>query len=336
MGKMKETIAVLGAGTWGAALTHLLSANGHAVHVWDIDDNLLSYLQKKGRHPVLEKFLVNPRTVKIKRDLPEAMEGCGCIFTVIPAQFYPDLWKKIDSFLKPGVVVVNCSKGILVESRQLICQSFQEICAGTVEKGYVAVSGPSFAVEVVEELPTALVAASANLDSAKEIQDLLSNHWLRVYTNQDVLGVEIAGAVKNVIAIASGICQGIGFGNNTKAALLTRGIAEISRLGARMGARPATFYGLAGIGDLILTGMSEQSRNYRLGKLLGDGLRLEKAMKVINQTVEGIETVKASRFLAEKYEVEMPIVEKVYQTLFEGMSPAKAVQDLITRDLKSE
>jgi glycerol-3-phosphate dehydrogenase (NAD(P)+) len=329
-------MTVLGAGSWGAALAFLLSSNGHAVTLWDRDGELLSSLAKGASHPAFRETSFSRLSIRFAATLEEAVKEAECVFTVIPAQNYRALWEKLIPVLSGSTMLVNCSKGIDVSTKRCIHQLLTQVHPGFPMERYTVLSGPSFAAEVMKKIPTAVALAGSDGERTRLIQQWLCNEWFRVYTNDDVLGVELAGAVKNVIAIASGICSGIGYGVNTAAALIVRGNAEIQRLGKALGACPFTFQGLAGIGDLILTATSSQSRNYSLGRMIGGGSTLEEAKRTIRTVVEGVETVKSARALAEANGVEMPIVRKVSQVLFEGLSPRNAVNALMLREPKSE
>ncbi len=317
-------------------MAYVLSNNGHNVKLWDAYPEILQEIQSTYKHKNLPGLSINESTFTFVYSLPEAFDESDFIITVIPSQIYKHFWKSIKSYLKPHQILVNCSKGIDVENTKFIIDLLKEAIPEYNLHQYAVLSGPSYATEVIKKIPTAIVAASSGIETAKKVQHLFGNNWFRVYTNTDVIGVELAGAVKNVIAIASGISRGIGYGINTSAALITRGNAEIVRLGISLGANIETFFGLAGIGDLMLTALSDQSRNFSFGKLLGQGLSFDEAKKSIKTVIEGIDTVKSAKSLAKKQGVEMPIVETVYKVLFEKLHPLEAVKELMTRDLKSE
>ncbi|MBN2143201.1 MAG: NAD(P)-dependent glycerol-3-phosphate dehydrogenase [Candidatus Aureabacteria bacterium] len=333
---MANKIAILGSGSWGTALGSLLKGNGHPVALWDYYPQVLDYIRKNGHPKFLPNLTMTADEFQFCYDIKDALAASDYIITAIPTQNYHLLFAEIGQSLPKDTKIINCSKGIDVKTKHLIYQMFQEELQCFHKDNYAVLSGPSYAEEVVKQIPTAIVVASHNPILALEIQKLLCNSWFRVYSNGDVLGVELSGAVKNIIAIASGICDGIGYGVNTRAALITRGNAEIMRLGKAMGAKSDTFMGLAGIGDLMLTAMSDLSRNYRLGFMIGTGKKMEDALNEIGMVVEGVETVKSTKQLAKQYGIEMPIVDKVFQTLFEDLSPHHAVIELMTRDLKSE
>lgn len=333
---MKKNLSVLGAGSWGTALAYVLSNNGHNVKLWDAYPEILHQIQSTHKHKNLPDLSIDDNTFTFVYSLPEAFEDSDFIITVIPSQIYKHFWKSIKPYVKPHQILVNCSKGIDVENTKFIIDLLSEAIPEYNLHQYAVLSGPSYATEVIKKIPTAIVAASSSIETAKKVQHLFGNNWFRVYTNTDVMGVELAGAVKNVIAIASGISRGIGYGINTSAALITRGNAEIVRLGISLGANIETFFGLAGIGDLMLTALSDQSRNFSFGKLLGQGLSFDEAKNSIKTVIEGIDTVKSAKSLAKKQGVEMPIVDTVYKVLFEKLPPLEAVKELMNRDLKSE
>lgn len=333
---MKKKLSVLGAGNWGTALAWVLYNNGHKVKLWDAYPEILQQMQTTHRHKNLPDFSIDENTFTFTYSLQEAFEESDFIVTVIPSQIYKHFWKTIRPYVKPHQILINCSKGIDVENTKFIIDLLKESIPEYNINQYAVLSGPSYATEVIKRIPTAVVGASSDIGTAQKVQNLFGNNWFRVYTNTDVIGVELAGAVKNVIAIASGIARGIGYGVNTSAALITRGNAEIVRLGVSLGANIETFFGLAGIGDLMLTALSDQSRNFSFGKLLGQGLSFDEAKNRIKTVIEGIDTVKSAKSLALKQGVEMPIVETVHRVLFEKLSPLDAVKELMNRDLKAE
>jgi glycerol-3-phosphate dehydrogenase (NAD(P)+) len=325
---MSKRVVVLGAGAWGQVLAHLLKNNGHQVLLWSykpFSENSIKVFQQ-----------AQIQTSESLEQVFQDVETLDCVVTAVPAQTYFDLYKILGKFNLVKVPMINTSKGIDVKTGLLLSELLHVSIPNFPMENYTLLSGPSFAEEVFRKMPTAVVAASISEDRAKECQMLFGNAWFRVYTNTDLLGVELAGAIKNVIAIASGICEGLGLGLNTRSALLIRGNTEIVRLGKTLGAKVETFYGLAGMGDLILTAMSSMSRNFSFGHSIGKGLDKKEAFLKIGGVVEGVETVKSVKKMAQKYQVEMPIVDVVYSTLFENMSPQVAVQNLMGRDLKSE
>ena len=322
---MTKQVAVLGAGAWGQALARLLKGNGHNVSLW-------------GHKPFTEEIAraFQQAGIQVFESLKPALQGVHCVVTSVPAQTYFELYSVLKKQLPREARVINTSKGIDVKTGKRLSELLHALIPDFPMENYSILSGPSFSEEVANQMPTAIVAASTSLKCAKETQALFGNSWFRVYTNTDLTGVELAGAIKNVIAIASGICDGLGLGLNARAALVTRGNAEIVRLGKIMGAKTETFYGLAGIGDLIVTAMSPMSRNFSFGQGIGKGLTKKEALSKAGGVVEGLETVKSVKKLALDHKTEMPIVDGVYATLFEDMPPSAAVQNLMGRDPKSE
>jgi len=326
-------ISVLGAGTWGTALAILLANNGHNVILW-------SKLQKEVDALRADRTIIKnlpgafiPESVEITSDLNYACDNPDILVFAVASPFVRSTAKEAASLLKKGQIIVNVAKGI--EETTLF--TLTDIIQDEIKDAEVTVlSGPSHAEEVSRGIPTTCVVGAANKTTAIMIQDAFMTENFRVYTNPDIIGIELGGSLKNVIALAAGISDGLGFGDNTKAALMTRGIAEISRLGLKMGGRPETFSGLSGVGDLIVTCSSLHSRNRNAGYYIGQGMSVSEAMEKVAQTVEGVYSAKAALALAKKYEVEMPIVEQINLILFENKSPKDAVADLLLRDKTKE
>ena len=326
-------IGVLGAGTWGTALSILLSDNGHDVTLW-------TKLEKEAK--ALEESRDNlknlpgaklPEDVKITLDLKEVCTDKDLIVMAVASPYVRATAKEASPYIKEGQIIVNVSKGI--EEKTLL--TLADVIREEIPQADIAVmSGPSHAEEVSRRIPTTIVVGSFSKKTAQFIQDIFMNEVFRVYTSPDMIGIELGAALKNVIALAAGIIDGLGMGDNTKAALMTRGIAEISRLGIKMGGCMETFAGLSGIGDLFVTCTSRHSRNRQAGYLIGKGLTLDEVIKEVNQVVEGVNTAKAALALAKKYDVEMPIVEQINLVLFEGKSPLDAATDLLVRDKRPE
>lgn len=330
---MSMNIGVVGSGSWGTALAVMLAKKGYHVNLW-------SWLEEESRRIAEARenieFLPGisiPENVSYTWDLEKCVQDVEVIVTAVPSHAVRATAQKLSPFVKENQILVNVSKGLeegsLLRLSQVIEQEISNI-------DIAVMSGPSHAEEVARDIPTTNVVASSKRKIAQYIQDIFMNPKFRVYTNPDVVGVELGGALKNVIALAAGICDGLSFGDNTKAALMTRGIAEISRLGTAMGARPETFSGLSGIGDLIVTCTSMHSRNRRAGILIGKGKTLEQALKEVHMVVEGVNTTRAAYQLAQRYEVEMPIVNQAYQVLFEHKEPQEAVVDLMMRSKTHE
>ncbi len=325
---MMKQVVILGAGAWGQALAHLLKNNGHPILLWSYKP----FSENKAK--IFQQAQI--RTSESLKQALQGTEGVDCVITSVPAQTYFDLYSALKKYCPRETHIINTSKGIDVKTGLLLSELLHLSIPDFPMENYSVLSGPSFSEEVSRQMPTAVVASSLSRNRAKECQALFGNSWFRVYTNTDILGVELAGAIKNVIAIASGICDGLGLGFNSRAALVVRGNAEIVRLGKIMGAKTETFYGLAGMGDLILTAMSPMSRNFLFGHWIGKGFTQKETLLKIDGIVEGVETVKAVKKMAQKYRAEMPIVDAVYATLFENMPPHTAVRNLMGRDLKSE
>lgn len=326
------SIGVIGSGTWGTALAILLYGNGHQVEVWSAIDAEVEALNKNRRHPNL-KDVVIPDGIVITGDLKKAMEEKDLLVLSVPSVFVRETAKKMRPWLKEGQIVVNVAKGIEEGTLLTLTQIIEEELPGAE---VAALSGPSHAEEVSRGLPTTCVAGSHKRAVAEKIQSLFMSPVFRVYTSPDLLGIELGGALKNVIALAAGVADGLGYGDNTKAALITRGIAEIARLGVAMGGKVETFAGLTGIGDLIVTCASMHSRNRRAGILIGKGYTMDEAMKEVKMVVEGVYSAKAALELSEKYHISMPIVEQVNAVLFDGVSAKEAVSELMLRDKRME
>lgn len=325
-------VGVIGSGTWGTALAILLHGNGHQVALWSALDDEAQRLDQTRVHPNLPKVRI-PQEIQVTTDLEKAMGSKDMLVLSVPSVYVRSTAGRMSAYLKPGQIVVNVAKGI--EEHTL--KTLSEVIEEELPQAEVAVlSGPSHAEEVSCGLPTTCVAGAHKRHVAEYVQSIFMSRVFRVYTNSDLLGIELGGALKNVIALAAGMADGLGFGDNTKAALITRGIAEISRLGIAMGCRAETFAGLTGIGDLIVTCASMHSRNRRAGILMGQGYTMEEAMKEVHMVVEGVYSAKAALALAKKYQVSMPIVEQVNAILFEGQSARESVTELMLRDKQPE
>lgn len=330
-------IGVIGAGTWGIALARMLTNSAHEVTVWSALEEEIDELSSSRVHKNLRGMVIPDATIFTK-DLKEAADA-DIILMAVPSVFVRSTTAKIAPFVKSGQIIVDVAKGIEKDTHFTMTEVIKDEllrhkCGERVK--LVALSGPTHAEEVALDLPTTIVSASEDENAAMIVQDVFMNTCMRVYTHFDVLGVEICGAFKNIIALATGISSGLGFGDNTRAALITRGIAEIKRLGVKMGCSEQTFAGLAGIGDLIVTATSEHSRNNRCGKLIGKGISPSEAVKQVGMVVEGINALPAAVSLAKKYEVEMPITETAYDIVFNGVDPKDAVLKLMTRNKRAE
>ena len=330
---MTERVAVLGDGGWGTALAIVLADHGADVALWSHDDAYAVEMEESRRNPRFLPGVELPTAVHVTSDIAAAADGKNIVFSVIPTQFLT----AVHSTLKPhyaGQSIVSATKGIDTDTLRRPTEMIRDALGQDVPT--IVVSGPSHAEEVSRRMPTTVVAASEDMGLARRTQDLLATDRFRVYTHNDAVGVELGGALKNVVSIAGGIVDGLGFGDNTKAALLTRGIVEMSRLGEALGGQRATFFGLSGIGDLITSCTSEHGRNRLVGWRLGRGEKLEDILSSMQQVAEGVRTAKSVRDLSEKQGVEMPICSEVFNVLFEGKDPGRAVRDLMTRQLKDE
>ena len=327
-------VAVLGAGSWGLTLADVLNNNSHSVTVWEYDPRQALALENERVFPPLSGYRV-PGEIRITDSLSRAVIDAEIIVVSVPSPAIARVAELLTGCEFPrGAVVISTVKGFEYET--LLSPS--EVLGKSLGRRVriAALSGPSHAEEVVRKIPTAVVAASSSKKTRKLVQEVFSNIYFRVYTSSDIKGVEFGGALKNVIAIAAGIAGGMGMGDNTRAALITRSTAEIMRLGESMGASAKTFSGLSGIGDLIVTCFSEHSRNFRFGRFIGEGLSFEEALSRMDTTVEGVNTAKCVRRLAEKFGVQMPLCFKVCEMLFEGKHPGEAWKELMLRPLKSE
>ena len=326
-------ISVIGAGSWGTALTHLLEKNGHDVTIWSCIEDEISMLKEfREQKDKLPGVILSDKTV-FTSDMEEALKDKDVVVLAVPSPFTRSTSKQMSHFVKDGQIIVNVAKGIEDETLMTLSQIIQqEIPQATV----CVLSGPSHAEEVGKDIPTTIVVGTEDKDTAVYLQNIFMSDVFRVYISSDVIGIELGAALKNVVALAAGIADGLGYGDNTKAALITRGMAEISRLGIVMGGRIETFYGLSGIGDLIVTCASMHSRNRRAGILIGQGRSYEEAMKEVKQIVEGVYAAKAGLKLSKKYNVTMPIIEQVNKVLFEGASAKEAVCELMVREKKVE
>ena len=323
-----KKVSVIGAGTWGMSLALLLSDNGNDVTVWSALPDEIENLKKTHRQPNLPAVEF-PESMHFTADLGEAMKDAEFIVLAVPSIFTRGTARKMKEYYHAGQTVVCVAKGVEEKTMLPITDQVEEEIPGVL---VACLCGPSHAEEVSRRIPTAIVAGARKKETAEAVRDLFMNPVFRVYTSSDMLGMELGASIKNVIALAAGMADGLGYGDNTKAALITRGIAEMTRLGVAMGASEKTFGGLTGIGDLIVTCASMHSRNRRAGILIGQGKTADEAMKEVKQVVEGVYSAKAAKALAEKYGVQMPIVEQVNRILFENKSPKEAVRDLMMRD----
>lgn len=333
---MTNRIGVIGAGSWGTTLADLLAKKGHEVTLWAYEAELVEEMSRQGTNSLfLPGIRLSPR-LGFTGSLGEAVAGKDLLLFVVPSQVVRTVLAAVIPHIPAEAVIVSASKGIELNTLATISQVYAELLPPPLYRNFAVLSGPSFAREVALEMPTAVVAAAEEPAVAVRVQQVFTSSWFRVYTNSDVVGVELGGAIKNVIAIAAGITDGLGFGHNTRAALITRGLAEMCRLGLAMGAQAATFYGLAGMGDLVLTCTGDLSRNRSVGIRLGQGMRLEQILAEMRMVAEGVKTTESAWNLARRLGVEMPITEQVYRVLYEDKPAREAVIELMTRDLKAE
>lgn len=326
-------VGVIGAGSWGTALSVLLHDNGHSVTVWSIDESEVKMLDEKREHLLKLPGVKLPGDMVFTGDLEKAIQGKDFLVLAVPSVYTRSTARSMKPYVTDGQIIVDVAKGIEESTLKTLSQQIEE----EIPQADVAVlSGPSHAEEVGRKLPTTCVIGAKTRKTAEYLQSMFISKVFRVYTSPDILGIELGGSLKNVIALAAGIADGLGYGDNTKAALITRGIAEIARLGVKMGGKIESFVGLTGIGDLIVTCASVHSRNRKAGYLIGQGRSMQEAMDEVKMVVEGVYSAKAAAKLAEQYDVSMPIVEEVNAVLFDGKDPARAVDDLMQRESKSE
>lgn len=328
-------ISVIGSGGWGIALTILLHKNGHDLTIWSFDKKEAEELKKTRQNKTKLPNILLPEDVKVTDDLKEAVDDKDILILAVPSKAIRSVSKSLKNIIKDNQIVVNVAKGLEEDTLETMTDIIEEELKDKNPKVAV-LSGPSHAEEVGRGIPTTCVVSAHNKELTLYLQNIFMNPSFRVYTSPDMLGVEIGGALKNVIALAAGIADGLNYGDNTKAALITRGIKEISSLGVAMGGEQSTFYGLTGLGDLIVTCASMHSRNRRAGILLGQGKTLDEAIKEVNMVVEGVYSAKSALMAAKKYNVEIPIIEQVNAVLFENKNAAEAVNELMIRDKKLE
>ncbi len=329
-------ITVLGAGSWGTTLAILLNYNAHQVTLWSFEEQQAEAMRQSRENTAFLPGIVIPNDVGISGDIEYSIHEADMIVTAVPTQFLRSVLEKIKHQDFHDLIIVNVAKGIENHSLMTVSDILLDVLPMLNRDNIITLSGPSFADEVSRQVPTAVVAASTNIAAAKLTQQTFMTPYFRVYSSEDIKGVELAGSVKNVIAIGAGIADGAGFGDNTKAAIMTRATVEIARLGKVFGARPETFAGLSGIGDLIVTCMSKHSRNRHVGEEIGKGRKLSDILSEMVMVAEGVATTRSIHDLGMKYNVELPIANEVYQVLFEYKDPIIATSDLMTRDAKGE
>ncbi|MUV39769.1 Glycerol-3-phosphate dehydrogenase (NAD(P)(+)) [Lentibacillus sp. JNUCC-1] len=330
-----KRVAVLGAGSWGSALSIVLADNGHDVRLWTHRKEQADLINETHKN---EKYLeiMIPKQIIAYHDMSAAIKDVDVILIVVPSKAMREVCQQLSSSMEGHPVIVHASKGIEPGTLSRVSQVIGEELAAYKEEDIVVLSGPSHAEEVAQRQPTTVTVSSNNEQNAKAIQDLFMNESFRVYTSTDVIGIELGGALKNIIALGAGISDGLGYGDNAKAALITRGLAEISRLGTKMGANPFTFLGLPGVGDLIVTCTSVHSRNWRAGNLLGKGNPLDEVLDQMGMVVEGVRTTKAAYQFAQDHNIEMPITEGIYEVLFNDTEPRAVVEQLMNRTKREE
>ncbi len=331
-------IGVLGAGTWGMALARMLCNSGHGVMVWSALEREIDEYSSTRRHPNLPGMVI-PDGVRFTKEIREAVTDKDIVLFAVPSVFVRSTAAKAAAFIPEGQIIVDVAKGIEPDTLYTLTEVIADELRRNGRGGnvrLVALSGPTHAEEVARDMPTTIVSAGEDMRAARFVQDVFMNTCMRVYTNPDVKGVELCGALKNIIALAAGMARGLGYGDNTKAALITRGMAEITRLGLAMGCQETTFYGLAGIGDLVVTATSVHSRNNRAGELIGQGMSPEEAVKKVGMVVEGINALPAAMEMADACLVQMPIVSGVNRIIREGADPNKVVRELMEREKKPE
>ena len=333
---MSKKVAVLGAGSWGTALAMVLEENGNDVCLWSHKATQAEEINLKHTNKLYLLSVVLAEKIRATNDIREAIKEADAIVFVIPTKAIREVAKQIAPLLTKPTIIVHASKGLEQISHKRISEILEEEIPGNKREAVVALSGPSHAEEVAVKDLTTITAASTNEEASKLVQDLFMNDYFRVYTNEDIIGVELGAALKNIIAVGAGALQGLGYGDNAKAALMTRGLAEISRLGVAFGADPITFLGLSGVGDLIVTCTSVHSRNWRAGHMLGKGNSLKEVLESMGMVVEGIATTKAAYELAKQKEIEMPITAAIYEVLYNGAKVEDTIASLMQRDGKAE
>ena len=331
-----EAVAVVGGGSWGTALANLLAEKGIAVTLWVFEEDLCEEMQNTRENTLYLPGVQLSPLLKPGNSLEKVLAGKRIVLMAVPSHVHRRLAMQMLEFLQGPVVIVSATKGIENESLQTMSGVWSEIMPAGMDWEYAVLSGPSFAREVVKKVPTAVTVASTSREVAQEIQRLFSTEFFRVYTSTDVIGVEMGGALKNIIALAAGITDGLGLGYNTRAALMTRGLAEMSRLSTSMGAHPLTFLGLAGVGDLVLTCTGDLSRNRNVGYQLGQGKKLAEILAEMKMVAEGVKTTRSVHNLAQQQGIEMPICEQMYRILYEDQPAEKALAELMQRELKHE
>ena len=332
----KQKIAVLGPGSWGTALSQVLNDNGHEVRIWGNIPEQIKEINEEHTNKRYFETAVLDEKIRAYDDLSVALVDVDAVLFVVPTKVTRLVAQQVAQVLDHKVTIMHASKGLEPDSHKRLSTILEEEIPAELRSDIVVVSGPSHAEETIVRDITLITAASKDLETAKYVQTLFSNHYFRLYTNTDVIGVETAGALKNIIAVGAGILHGLGYGDNAKAAIITRGLAEITRLGVKLGANPLTYSGLSGVGDLIVTGTSIHSRNWRAGDALGRGEKLADIETNMGMVIEGLSTTKAAYELASELNVYMPITQSLYRVIYEGQSLTEGVSDLMNNEFKAE
>ena len=332
----KQKVAVLGPGSWGTALSQVLNDNGHEVRIWGNLEDQIDEINEKHTNSRYFKDIVLDEKIKGYKDLAEALEGVDAVLFVVPTKVTRLVAKQVAAVLDHKVVVMHASKGLEPDTHERLSTILEEEIPAELRSEIVVVSGPSHAEETIVRDITLISAASKDMETAKYVQNLFSNRYFRLYTNNDVIGVETAGALKNIIAVGAGALHGLGYGDNAKAAIIARGLTEITRLGVAMGANPLTYSGLSGVGDLIVTGTSVHSRNWRAGDQLGRGEKLEDVVRNMGMVIEGISTTKAAYELAQELGVYMPITNAIYSVIYQGASIDEGIKGMMSGEFRHE
>ena len=329
-------ITILGGGSWGSALAMLASANNHDITIWTNEESVCCDINTNRLNSYYTKECIFDDNVKASLNLNESLKGADAVIMAIPSQVFRMVLTDLKKIIPLNMPFLNAGKGLEANSGLRETQVIEQVMGEEFAFNSVILSGPNLAMEFARKIPGATVLASKNIKNAKRFQEILSSSIMRAYTSTDVIGVECGGSLKNIMAIACGLSSGLGFGDNTKAAIQTRGLKEITRLGVLLGAKQETFYGLSGLGDMITTCSSMLSRNFRLGFMLAEGKKLEEALKELGQVAEGVPSCKAAILLSKKHKIDMPITEEIYKILWEEKSPREAVLDLMKRGFKEE
>lgn len=333
---MSETVAVIGAGSFGTSLSKVFAENGHRTTLWARDAQVTQKIATHHRHPKYLTGVQLPAGLRATSNLEEALGDATVVLCAVPSHAVRETFTKVGALLRPGTSILSATKGIENDTLMTVSQVLEHVLPTAFHAHCAYLSGPSFALELARRTPTAVTIAAAESETAERMQRMVSNDYFRAYTTHDVMGVELSGALKNVVAIGVGCAEGLGFGYNTRAAMVTRGLAEMARLGMKMGTNPMTFAGLAGVGDLMLTCFGELSRNRTVGFQLGQGKKLDEILKNLGMVAEGVKTAKSAWDLAQREQVDMPLAHAAFQILYEGKPPKEIVYELMGRALRKE